>query len=871
MLRSIQIGLLAILLTAIATRLSAAELSFETDIRPILKAHCWQCHGEEQELKGGLDARLARLLRRGGDSGTAIVAGHHAESLIYQRVTVGEMPPGNKKLSPREIDVLARWIDQGAKTLRPEPQKLAAGDTFSVEERSHWAFQPIRRPPVPVVKAGNGAGSPIDAFVLEKLQAKGVGLGPPAARATLARRVYFDLIGLPPSPEEIDEVVRDPSPEAYERLVDRLLASPHYGERWGRHWLDIAGYADSEGYTERDVERKWSYKYRDYVIRSLNGDKPWDRFLIEQLAGDELLTPPYVNLSPEQADCLIATGFLRQAPDGTADSVADAALARNDVVAGTIKIVSTSLLGLTVGCAQCHPHRYDPISQVDYYRLRAIFEPALDCKNWRAPSQRLISLWTRVDRQKSAAVQAELNEVTKLRLAELDSIVTTVFNREIAKLPVEIQLKARAARETPPSKQTPEQKALLKQYPFLNVDRGTVYLYVDDRLTAFNKRWADRTEAVEQKRPADNYIDCLTEIPGQIPRTNVFARGDVYQPRQEVGPAELAILNVVEPVSFTSRPKHATSGRRLAYARHLTTDRHPLVARVLVNRFWMHHFGRGLVGTPSDFGFLGERPSHPELLDWLASEFMRNGWRLKPLHRLIVTSAVYRQSSLHRPEVDAFDPDNRLLGRMPVRRLEAETIRDSVLAACGRMSDTLYGPPVPVMPDEVGQVVLGVDTRDSAGRPSGKIVPLGPAEFRRSLYVEVRRSMPLAMLQAFDEPVMTPNCERRASSTVSPQALFMMNSSFVEEQAEAMAARIVKETPSEKKSRFAAAWRLTFGVRPTDREVREGTAFLDRQTQVFAAERPKKNGRAKRREPQLSALAQLCQALLISNGFLYVD
>jgi hypothetical protein len=869
MQRSLQAGLLAIFVTQSSLLSCAAELSFEADIRPILKARCWQCHGEEQELKGGLDARLARSLVRGGESGPAVVVGHHAESLLFQRVSAGEMPPGNKKLSAREIDTLARWIDRGAKTRRPEPEHLAAGDTFSVEEKSHWSFQPIRRPPVPTVNASSDVRSPIDAFVLAKLEAKGIGFAPPAERATLARRVYFDLIGLPPSPREIDAFVRDRSAGAYGRLVDRLLASPHYGERWGRHWLDVAGYADSEGYTERDVERKWSYKYRDYVIRSLNADKPWDRFLVEQLAGDELLTPPYVNLSRAQADCLVATGFLRMAPDGTADSVADAELARNDVVAGTIKIVSTSMLGLTVGCAQCHSHRYDPIPQVDYYRLRAIFEPALDCKHWRAPSQRLVSLWTDADRRKAAAVQADLNQVSQERLAELDAIVTKVFNREIARLPADLQQEARAARETLPQKRTAEQQGLLKQYPSLNVDRGSVYLYVDDRLTAFNKRWADRTEAVDQKRPADNYIQCLTEVPGQIPHTNVFARGDVRQPRQEVGPAELAILNAVEPVAFTGRSSLPTSGRRLAYARHLTNGRHPLVARVLVNRFWMHHFGRGLVGTPSDFGSLGERPTHPELLDWLADDFMRHGWQLKRLHRLIVTSTVYRQSSQRRPEVDAFDPDNRLLGRMPVRRLEAETIRDSVLAASGRMIETLYGPPVPVMPDEVGQVVVGVDTRDTAGRPTGKIVPLGPAEFRRSVYVQVRRSMPLAMLQAFDEPLMTPNCEHRASSTVSPQALFMMNSSFVEEQSEAMATRILGATPSDgAKARFCAAWQLAFGVTPNDREVGEGSAFLDRQVQVLESERSNKKGG---RSAKLSALAQLCQALLVSNGFLYVD
>ena len=341
--------------------LPAEPLTFEAHVRPILKAHCWQCHGEEEELKGNFDARLARFLLKGGDSGPAIVAGKHDKSLLYEKVAAGEMPPGKKKLSPREIEVLARWIDSGAGTARPEPESLAAGDTFTDEERAHWSFQPIRRPELPPVNHPESVRTPIDAFVLSRLESQGLSFGPAADRATLIRRLAFDLTGLPPETEAVDEFVNDPAPDACERLVDRLLDSPAYGERWGRHWLDVAGYADSDGFSEKDLERKWAWKYRDYVVRAFNDDKPWNEFIVEQLAGDELLTPPYANLTPEQADRLIATGFLRMGPDGTGDGAVDQNVARNEVLAETIKIVSTSLLGLSVGCAQCHAHRYDPI------------------------------------------------------------------------------------------------------------------------------------------------------------------------------------------------------------------------------------------------------------------------------------------------------------------------------------------------------------------------------------------------------------------------------------------------------------------------------------------------------------------------------
>lgn len=376
-LRSLPAARLAVTLIAALTVMHVAALSradeplhFETHIRPILKAHCWHCHGEESELQGKLDARFARTLLAGGESGPAVVPGMHSSSLLHQRIQSGEMPPGEKKVPAHELQLLARWIDAGAGTLRPEPEAAPPGAIIADEDRLHWAFQPIIRHAVPETSRPDLVHSPIDAFLLQKLEQQGLGFGPAADRETLLRRVTINLTGLPPTPAAIDQFLADQSPEAWNTVIDTLLNSPAYGERWARHWLDAAGYADSDGYTEKDPERQWAWKYRDYVIRSINADKPWNQFLVEQLAGDELLTPPLQNLSPEQAELLTATGFLRMAPDGTADGGVDQPTARNDVIAETLKTVSTSLLGLSVGCAQCHQHRYDPISQADYYRLR---------------------------------------------------------------------------------------------------------------------------------------------------------------------------------------------------------------------------------------------------------------------------------------------------------------------------------------------------------------------------------------------------------------------------------------------------------------------------------------------------------------------
>lgn len=862
-------GLLLMAVLAMHTRqISADELFFEAEARRVLKTWCWHCHGEEAEFKGGLDARFVRQLQKGGDSGPAIVPHDPAASLLISRIASGEMPPGEKKVPAQDLLVLQQWIAAGAKVRSEEPEQAAPGLLLTEEDRSHWAFQPIVRPPVPFAGQPNAPASPIDAFLLQRLQQHGLHFAEEADRETLLRRLWLDLVGLPPIPAAIDQFTADQSPEAWNTAIEQLLAQPTYGERWARHWLDVAGYADSDGYTEKDPERPWAWKYRDYVIRSLNADKPWDQFLVEQLAGDELLTPPYENLTPEQADALTATGFLRMAPDGTSDGSVDQPTARNEVVAETLKTVSTALLGLSVGCAQCHDHRYDPISQVDYYRLRAIFEPAWNLAEWRAPGGRIVSLWSAETRAAAAAVDQELAETSKKRTAELDGIVQETFERELQKLPAERQPLARAARETPKDKRTEEQQQLIREFPFLNVDRGSVYLYLPDRLTGFNKKWDELTAEVKKKRPADDNVMCLTELPGKVPATHLYSRGDHQQPRQQVAPGGLAVLAESEGAIAEDDPGLPTTGRRLAWARSLTSGRHPLLARVLMNRVWMLHFGQGLVATPAEFGVKGERPSHPELLDWLASEFMESGWSLKHMHRLILSSQAWRQVSVRRAEHDAADPDNRLLGRMNLRRLEAETVRDCMLAVSGQLNAKMSGPPAPVSPDDVGQYVIAIDTRDSAGRPTGKVEALNGEDLRRSVYVQVRRSMPLGVLEPFDLPRMAPNCERRAVSTTSSQALLMLNNPFVLQQAGKLASRL-REGSQDQAMQIETGWRLVFGRRPTSEERAEATAFLAEGAKATV---PATDGTpAAAAEPVVDQLQLWCHALLCSSGFLYAE
>lgn len=855
----------------------ADDLQFETSVRPILKARCFLCHGEEDKPKGGLDVRLVKLIAKGGESGSAFTPGKSTTSLLWQRIESGEMPPSGKPLTAKEKATIKDWIDQGAKTARPEPETIAPESHWTDEERSYWAFQPVKRPPLPSVKQADLLRSPIDAFLLSELEQRSLSFSPQADARTLARRLSFDLLGLPPTPEFVEQFANDSSPEAYERLVETVLASPTYGERWARHWLDVAGYADSDGYTENDHVRQWAYRYRDYVIRSLNDDKPYDQFVLEQLAGDELLTPPFKSLTGDDADRLTATGFLRTAPDGTGEGGVDQNVARNDVVAETIKIVSSSLLGVTVGCAQCHDHRYDPISQKDYYRFRAIFEPALDWKNWQAKPARLVNMWSPAEYEAAAKVDAELREVEKNRLAEFDGIVNEVFEKKVEKLSPEQQTLAREARKTAADKRTPEQQQLIKDHPSLNVDRGSVYLYEPQRLNEFNKKWEKTQAHTKAKRPAESFVASLFEPAGHKPATHLFYRGEFNQPREVMTPSDLSVLPLNSAIAEDD-PAVPTTGRRLAFARLLTNGKHPLVARVIVNRVWMHHFGRGLVATPGDFGILGEKPSHPALLDWLADEFVRSGWQLKTLHRLIVTSRAYQQRSQVPDSSSAqqLDPDNRLLWRMPVRRLESEAIRDALLSVTGLRNDSLFGPASVVNPDDVGQIIVGQATRDGNGILVAKLED-SPEQTRRSIYVQVRRSMPLGMLEPFDLASVAPNCDRRSSSTVAPQALLMMNNELVLRMSEKFAKRIQAEVGDDAAAQARHAWQLAFGQSPAEAEVASAVELLTSQRTHFEqlatanAAKPATPNAPAALAPAQQSLAILCQALLSSNRFLYVD
>jgi len=830
------------------SRAPAGEpLTFEKDVRPIFRAHCFDCHGANEEKEGGLDLRLVRFMAKGGESGPAVAPGDVASSHLLARIEAGEMPPGPVKVSAEERAVLERWVAEGAKTGRPEPETLPPGLGIAPEERAFWSFEPIRRPAAPETSEEERVRSPIDAFLLQRLEAEGLTFSPKADRTTLIRRAYADLIGLPPSFDEVAAFIADESPDAYERLVERLLADPRYGERWARHWLDVAGYADSDGYAD-DPVRPYAYKYRDYVVRSLNADKPFDRFVIEQLAGDELVPAGEGDLSPERIEALVATGFLRMAADGTAQSSADPEGTRNQVVADTIQVVSSSLLGLTVACARCHDHRYDPIPQSDYYRLRAVFEPALDCKTWRTPPQRLVSLSTAAERERAAAIEAETQAIAAERAEKQKAYMAAALEMELAKHPEELREALRAAYQTPDAERTPEQKKLLAERPSVNITPGVLYQY-DQKAADDLKTYDARIAEVRAKKPVEDFVAALTEPVNHAPPTHLFHRGDYRQPLAAVGPGDLTV-SAPEGVATdlpAENPALPTTGRRLAYARRLVSGEHPLVARVIANRVWMHHFGRGIVGTPSDFGRLGERPTHPELLDWLADEFVRGGWSFKHLHRVVMLSAAYRQSSNRDATREAVDSDGRLYSRMTVRRLDAEIARDRLLAASGTLVERLYGPPVPVKADDAGRII-----------PDG-------ADVRRSLYLQVRRTQPLPILAAFDLPVMEVNCERRASSTVATQSLMLMNGDFLLGQARAMAERVRRETATESADPLArqavGAWRIGYGREPDGDELRLATAFLA-ETKAASASTP---------DPELQALTSLCQTVLGSNEFLHVD
>jgi hypothetical protein len=736
------------------------------------------------------------------------------------------------------------------------------------EGRPHWAFVKLVRPPVPRVLHADRVRTPVDAFVLARLEAKGLTFSAEADRVTLLRRASLDLLGLPPSLPEIDAFLADDRPDAYERLIDRLLASPHYGERWGRHWLDAAGYADTGG-PDNDAEiitpREGLWKYRDYVVASLNADKPYDQFVREQLAGDEMDDwRAAAVLTPTMREHLTATGFLRTAVDNTDAYELNQPPERYDVLHRTLETLTAGLLGLTVACARCHDHKFDPISQEEYYRLMACLTPAYNQAAWVQPKDRYVADATAREKEEIARHNAALDRRAVDLNRALDALRRPAEERlsaaKLAAVPEVLREDVRAALATEAGKRTPVQQYLAgKLGPLLQVTPEEVNGALAPADGAKLESLRNQVAALNGQRRTPGKIQALFDV-GPAPATHVLKRGNPYAPGREVRPGFLSALTpdtgrFPSPASAGTK----TSGRRTALAAWLIGPDHPLTSRVQVNRVWQHYFGEGIVATPENFGVSGERPTHPELLDWLSTELVRGGWQLKRLHRLILTSTVYRQASAL-PEgpggqkAAALDPEDRLLWRMRLRRVEAEVLRDAVLTVSGRLDCTLGGPPVPFDTRKDGLVVVAT-----------KGLPTPTSHCRRSLYLLARRNYQLSLLTDFDTPVMTSSCTRRTRSVVPQQALTLLNDALVLEQADAMAARVLRVAGDSPGSRVEVAFRLALARRPSAREATWGAELLTSQERRY-------HGQGLPTEPaKQKALGHLCHMLLCANEFLYIN
>jgi hypothetical protein len=780
------------------------------------------------------------------------------------------MPPGKNKLTAAQVRIVRDWINAGA----PAAPTLPAQSAGSESDRQHWAFRPPVRPPVPGVVHVDRVRTAIDAFLLAKLEAKHLSFACDSDRVTLLRRASLDLLGLPPSPEEVDNFVSDSRPDAYQRLLDRLLASPHFGERWGRHWLDVVGYTDTVGFdqdTNTILQSEGKWRYRDYVIAAFNADVPYDRFVTEQLAGDELVdwrnAPRF---TPEIRRLLTATGYLRTARDQTHEPESDIPLNHFGVLHDTVAIVGNSLLGLTLNCAQCHNHKFDPIPQRDYYRLMALFTPAYNPRDWRPVypwkpevqdrglpdlSPRELAELQRHNRE----VERRVGELTARLAALRRPYETRLREARLQAVPEPIRADTRAAVDAPAATRTEVQKYLAAKFEAkLRVTPEELAAALGPADGAEVNRLNAQIAALNATRRSFGKIQALYDV-GPPPPTYLLKRGSYETPGEEVPPGFLSVLSDPTHSSLApaSSPSGSTSGRRLAFARWLTepgSRPSALLARVMVNRLWQHLFGQGLVPTPDNFGRSGEPPTHPELLEWLGTEFARSGWRVKPMLKLMMTSTAYRQASRPSPAADpeVADPGNRLLGRMRLRRLEAEAIRDALLAVSGRLDQTVGGPPVLVRPRPDG--LVEVDEKGSPGMRG-----------KRSVYLLCRRSYNLSLLTVFDQPLVATTCPCRDVSAVPLQSLAMLNNAFVAEQARHFADRVERAAGATGEGAIRTAFRLALARGPSAAETEICVRLLERQAAAYRqAGRP--TGEAER-----LALVQLCHALLNTNEFLYVE
>jgi mono/diheme cytochrome c family protein len=731
---------------------------FEKNVRPVLVEHCHSCHGPTKQ-RGGLRLDSRANLLKGGDSGQAVNLTAPDQSLFLKAVRQEgdlKMPPKGK-LDAKAVAALAEWVKMGSPWPEGEAHAAPARLTRAELRQKHWSFQPVKKPDVPTVKNAAWVRTPLDAFVLARLEAKGLTPTRPADRRTLIRRVTFDLTGLPPAPEEVEAFEDDRSPDAYEKLVDRLLASPRYGERWGRHWLDVARYADTKGYVFTDERRfPYAYTYRDYVIRAFNDDLPYDQFVTQQLAAD--LLPLGEDKRPLAAMGFLTLGrrFLNNA---------------HDVIDDRMDVTVRGLQGLTVGCARCHDHKYDPIPQTDYYSLYGVFASSVEPKELPLVGQ-------------PEPTEAYAN-----------------YERELKKRE-EVVAKFREAHKT--------------------------------ELASGNRKFRDELKALQKKVDAWNVTApaappramVLNDAP--VPqKPHVFKRGNPNLPGDEV-PRQYLLA-----VAGEGRKPFAQGSGRLELARAIANPDNPLTARVLVNRVWGWHFGQGIVRTPSDFGLRGEPPTHPELLDYLAATFVENGWSIKRLHRLILLSNTYRQASDDNPALTAIDPENRLLGKMSRQRLDFESLRDALLAVAGHLDSTAGGRPVELT--------------------------TAPFTSRRSVYGFIDRQNLPGVFRTFDFASPDATTPQRFTTTVPQQALFLMNSPFVIEQARLFAAW-PELTGLTEEQRIDRMIRLAYGRAADAEEIELGKRFL-------AAAKTGETGAGNR----LTAWEKYAQVLLLANEFTFVD
>ena len=721
-------------------------------------------------------------------------------------------------------------------------------------DRDHWSYKPRAVAPVPAGHDGAWLQTPIDAFILASLEKAGLQPAAPADRTTLLRRVTFDLTGLPPTPQEIEGFLKDSSPMAFERVVERLLDSPLYGERWAQHWLDVVRYGESNGY-ELDVERTHAWHYRDYVIRSLNGDRPYDRFIKEQIAGDLAARG---RKPRDAADLLIAAGFQRCGPIHLVSGNTDADVNRQEYLTETTTGVALSFLGQTIACARCHNHKFDPISQADYYRLQGFFtgtkpteiELATDAE------KKEIEKETKVFRDQMAALQKKIHELEAPYRASL-----TKQKKE------RLEPKYKDALATPADKRTPEQKKLAEDGQLMTHflwDELVGALSPEDK--KIRAAWRAQYYDLEARLPAPA-VQAWTvhedETPGS---THILVRGDPKRKGEVVNPAYPRVL-----VDATASPAKAKLDRR-DLAEWIAQPGHPLTARVLVNRLWQHHFGKGLVATPNDFGTRGARPSHPELLDWLAEEFVRSGWSIKHIHRILLLSSTYAQSS--RTAADApghrIDPENRLLWHLNRQRLEGESLRDHALAASGALLERMEGPMIRVpIEQEVYDLIF------SESEPDGlwPVTPDSREHGRRSIYLFAKRNVRLPMFEAFDRPDALSSCPVRPVSTFAPQALILLNGPFMNDQARAFAVRLQRECGEDTDAQVRRAYLLALGRPATKQEIAQAKSFLAHQVGIVRGESAvqRQNAAGDRTKITAVALADFCLALLNCNEFLYVN